>query len=129
VLSDEQYIGIKHVTDGTSNTTMVMERAGAPQVFRKGKAVGGAQTTGGTWNDPYLGAHYLRGSLFDGTGSSGTCAINCTNEQTRGFYSFHVGSATALLADGSVRSISENISNATMGRLISFAGGQVVGEF
>jgi len=129
VLSDEQYIGIRHIIDGTSNTTMVMERAGAPQVYRKGKPISGAETTGGTWNDPYLGAHYLRGSLFDGTGSSGTCAINCTNEQTRGFYSFHTGMATALLADGSVRGISENIANATLGRLISFAGGQVVGEF
>lgn len=129
VLSDEQSVGIKHIVDGTSNTTMVIERAGAPQVWRKGKLVSGSTTTGGTWNDPYIGAHYLRGSLFDGTGSNGLCAINCTNEQTRGFYSFHTGVVTALLADGSVRGLSENTSNVTLGRLISFAGGLVVGEF
>lgn len=129
VLSDEQYIGIRHITDGTSNTSMVMERAAAPQVYRKGKVIANAQTTGGTWNDPFLGAHYLRGSLYDGTGSSGPCPINCTNEQTRGFYSFHTGGVTALLADGSVRFVSENISAQVIGRLISFAGGQVVGEF
>jgi prepilin-type processing-associated H-X9-DG protein len=129
VLSDEQYIGIRHIIDGTSNTSVLIERAGAPQVWRKGKLQSGLETTGGTWNDPYLGAHYLRGSLFDGTGSSGNCAINCTNEQTRGFYSFHSGSVTVLLADGSVRSMSENVSNIVIGRLISFAGGLPVGEF
>ncbi len=129
VLSDEQYIGIKHIVDGTSNTTMVMERAGAPQVYRKGKPISNTNTAGGTWNDPYIGAHYLKGSLYDGTGTSGNCPINCTNEQSRGFYSFHSGGATALMADGAVRFISENISATTIGRLISFAGGQVVGEF
>ncbi len=128
VLSDEQSVGLKHIVDGTSNTSMVIERAGAPQVWRKGKLVSGQQTTGGTWNDPYIGAHYLRGSLFDGTGSNGLCAINCTNEQTRGFYSFHSGMVTVLMADGSCRGLNENTSNVTIGRLISFAGGLVVGE-
>ena len=129
VLSDEQSVGIRHIVDGTSNTSMIIERAGAPQLYRKGKPVSGSQTAGGTWNDPYLGAHYLRGSLYDGTGSSGNCAINCTNEQSRGFYSFHSGMVTALLADGSCRQLSESMSDVSIGRLISFAGGLSVGEF
>ncbi len=130
VLSDEQYTGIKHIIDGTSNTSMLCERAGAPQVYRKGQPVSGLTTSGGTWNDPFLGANYFRGSLFDGTNvGTGTCTLNCTNERLGGGYSFHTGSVTFLLADGSARSVSENIDAGIVGRLISFAGGQVVGDF
>lgn len=138
VLSDEQTTGIKDITDGTSNTTLVMERAGAPQIWHKGKpysglsADGGTGTPGGTWNDPYLGANYLSGSTFDGAtagGAGGLCTINCSNERAVGFYSFHPGGTTALLCDGSVRFINENISNVTMVRLITMSGGQSVGDF
>ena len=130
VISDEQYIGIRHIIDGTSNTSMVCERAGAPQVYRKGKPVSGAVTSGGTWNDPFLGANYFQGSLYDGTNTgSGLCVLNCTNEREAGGYSFHPGSVTFLLADGSVRSVSENTDTGVIGRLISFAGGNPVGEF
>ena len=37
VLSDEQYTGIKHIIDGTSNTTMVMERAGTRKSTAKAR--------------------------------------------------------------------------------------------
>lgn len=131
ILSDEQQgIGIRSVIDGTSNTTLIMERAGGPQLYRKGKAVANTNTAGGTWNDPFLGAHYLAGATYDGaTVGSGGCSINCTNQIQSGFYSFHPGGAHALLADGSVRFINENISNVTLVRLITFAGGGVVEEF
>ena len=130
VLSDEQYIGIRHITDGTSNTSMICERAGGPQKYRKGKPVSGEQVSGGTWNDPFLGANYFRGSLFDGTNvGSGTCVLNCTNERLGGGYSFHTGIVNFLLADGSVRSVSENTDTGIVIRLISFAGGNAVGEF
>ena len=64
LISDEQYTGIKHCIDGTSNTSLVAERAGAPAVYRKGKPwTGAARQAGGTWNDPFLGANYFRGSI------------------------------------------------------------------
>lgn len=133
VISDEQYTGIKHIIDGTSNTSLVAERAGAPTVFRKGKAVGGSpapQTSGGTWNDPFLGANYFRGSLYDGTSvGSGLCVLNCTNERLGGGYSFHTGVVQFLLADGSVRAVSENTDTGVVGRVVSFAGGNANGEF
>ena len=132
ILSDEQSVGLQNITDGTSNTTVVMERCGAPQVYRKGKPVAGLQTPGGTWNDPYIGANYLSGCTYDGVtpgGAAGLCVINCSNQYQYNFYSFHSGGAMALLADGSVRFISENISNITLCRLISFGGGQIVGDF
>jgi len=133
LISDEQYTGIKHCTDGTSNTSLVAERAGAPTVYRKGKPISGTLTSGGVWADPFVGANYFRGSLYDGTltGASAArkCALNCTNERLGGGYAFHAGSVTFLLADGSVRSVSENTDTGVIGRIISFAGGNVVGEF
>ena len=131
LISDEQYTGIKHCIDGTSNTSLVCERAGAPNVYRKGKAVPAVvSTSGGTWNDPFLGANYFRGSLYDGTSTgSGLCVLNCTNERLGGGYAFHPGSVTFLLADGSVRGVSENTDTGVVGRIISFAGGNVVGEY
>jgi len=129
IMSDEQAVSIRHVTDGLSNTTIIGERAGAPEVWRKGKKIGASTTFGGTWNDPFLGASYFSGSLYDGTGSTGQCVINCTNEKQHGMYSFHSGTATVLLADGSARSLNENTSSQIVGRLVSFAGGLVVGEF
>lgn len=130
VLSDEQYIGMRHITDGTSNTSMVSERAGAPQVYRRGRQVPGALTSGGTWNDPFLGANYFRGSFYDGTNvGSGLCVLNCTNERLGGGYSFHPGSVTFLLADGSARAVSENTDTGVIGRVVSFADGQIVSEF
>lgn len=131
VLSDEQYVGIKHIIDGTSNTSMVFERAGAPEVYRKGKLVSSVvSTSGGTWNDPFLGANYIRGSLYDGTNpGSGLCTLNCTNERLGGGYSFHTGIVTFLLADGSVRGVSDNTDTGIVGRIISFAGGNPIGEF
>lgn len=130
VLSDEQYIGIRHIIDGTSNTSFLAERAGAPTLYRKGQVVPGTVVVGGTWNDPFLGANYFRGSLYDGTNvGTGTCVLNCTNERLGGGYSFHTGVVMFALADGSVRGVSENTDTGTVGRLISYAGGEILGEF
>lgn len=46
-----------------------------------------------------------------------------------GIYSAHVGGVHALLGDGSVRFISENIDMGTLRRLASRADNQVVGDF
>ena len=132
LLSDEQYTKMNHVVDGTSNTSWVIERAGAPQVYRRGRAIAGLVTPGGTWNDPFLGAAYVGGSLFDGTNvdsGGGPCAINCTNERLGGGYSFHSGGAMVGLCDGSARLVSESIDYVIIARLISFAGGNPTGEF
>ncbi len=130
VLSDEQYIGIRHIVDGTTNTSFVIERAGAPTVYRKGQVVPGIVTPGGTWNDPYLGASYVRGSLYDGTNvGSGLCTINCTNERLGGGYSFHSGGTMVLLCDGSARFVGESVDSGVIGRLVSFAGGEITGDF
>lgn len=145
---------ISDITDGASNTLLVGEMAGRNKLYRKGKIVPAVSTSypavaaddggwqqifgGGAWVDPSNGQWKLSGRLFDGTGTLGPCTVNCSNAHLRpgdtaqysaGLYAFHVGGAHVVLCDGSVRFLSENISNITLIGLVSAQRGEVLGEF
>ena len=128
---------LRDITDGTSNTILVGETCNRTALFRKGRlvplsdpiAAAQAMNGSGTWADIFKGDTWVSGVLFDGTGSDGPCAINCSNARTAGLYSWHTGGATVTLADGSARFISENVSAYTLASLITRAGGEVMGEF
>lgn len=123
----------RDVTDGTSNTITIIERAGANDIWRDGKAIEqGSPTTGtagGSWADVVNGEFWFRGSLYDGTGSIGPCLINCTNEDTRGAYSFHPGGVQTLLTDASVQFLSETVDTAVVARLVAKRDGEPVGDY
>lgn len=55
------------------------------------------------------------------------CFINCTNVGE--IYAFHAGGAHVLLADGSVRLLTQSISTRVLGRLVTVRGGEPAGEF
>jgi prepilin-type N-terminal cleavage/methylation domain-containing protein/prepilin-type processing-associated H-X9-DG protein len=95
-----------NVTDGLSNTILLPEIAGRPDLYRVGQLVTPAtpfDTYGAGWGDPLNGENWFAGSLFDGTSDKGPCLVNCTNMTGRGMYGFHPGGANAVLCDGSVR--------------------------
>ena len=112
---------ISAVTDGLSNTIMVAESAGRPQVYRRGQSYGALprRVNGGGSARP-ASDFDVKGSTPDGASVPGSCPLNCTNgldTGSRGFpdpvygtngtseaYAFHPGSANMLLGDGSVRS-------------------------
>jgi len=133
---------IRDITDGTSNTIQVAEVANRNELWRDGKLVpltdpeaqAQAISGGGAWADVFSGENWVAGRLYDGTdsGSSdggGPCAVNCSNFRGAGLYSWHTGGAQILLCDGSVRFISENLSQTVLGALITSQSGEVVGEF
>jgi prepilin-type N-terminal cleavage/methylation domain-containing protein len=143
---------IRKVTDGMSNTIMLMEQADRNKFYEMRTQVTSSnlrpgttqaarlftQTNygGGGWADPNVGNWYVGGQRNGnndtnpfGNGWQNSCIINCTNEGTRGFYSFHTGIAQALMGDGGVRSLSENISDFTMSYLLSRQGSDTPGEF
>jgi prepilin-type N-terminal cleavage/methylation domain-containing protein/prepilin-type processing-associated H-X9-DG protein len=139
-------IRITDITDGTSNTLLLVESAGRPLVYQKGKLLGPYSATmrvnGGGWPRPTTD-YQLIGSSPDGTTFPGPCVINCTTGPAclPGFYphplfgtqpdtqayAFHTGGANLALADGSVRFLQESISFATFAQLVTRNGGEVVG--
>ncbi|WP_010583795.1 DUF1559 domain-containing protein [Schlesneria paludicola] len=130
ILSDgNPTVRVGDITDGTSNTLILFELAGRNDLFRKNKLVTINGTQGGGWADLSNFENWLAGSLLDGTGTEGPCVVNCTNESGRGMYSFHTGGVTMLMADGSVRFVSENINSVTLFRLGAFQDGGIVGAF
>ena len=129
-------VRIRDITDGTSNTIFVGERAWMldGQTLTAGLLFMQPNSNG---NQDVGGAQAM---------SSGGAQINSTNtgnsipRSLRGFSSNHTGGSQFLLADGAVRFISENIDhdvptgdtpqiNSTFERLLSIADGEVVGEF
>jgi prepilin-type N-terminal cleavage/methylation domain-containing protein len=113
------------VCDGLSCTFLLQEDAGRPELWRMGRRASGVAGNGG-WADP----HYeiaLDGSDRATSGSGqgqGTCVMNCTNDNEA--YSFHPGCAAMLMADGSVRMLSEQIEALTFAALTTRAGGETI---
>lgn len=121
--------GLKDIPDGSSNTFILCEIAGRNDEYRRGKIFASNNTQGGGWADISNAENWLKGSSVDGALSGGPCAINCTNRSGEGTYSFHVGGIHLLMADGSVRFLSENIAITTFADLLTPRGGTVTGEF
>ena len=129
---------ISEITDGTSNTTLIGEKAGRNTLFRINtpvpltdpEALNQSAIGGGAWADVLNGENWIEGRLYNGidSGNGGPCAINCSNG-TGTLYSFHEGGIHVLMADGAVRFISENIGAFVLGALITRARGEVIGEF
>jgi prepilin-type N-terminal cleavage/methylation domain-containing protein/prepilin-type processing-associated H-X9-DG protein len=145
ILDKSQKIRFGDISDGLSNTIHIAESAGKPSLYRAGKLVSSPPgftngVHGGGWCRPASEIPSFSGSTADGTAFPGTCAINCTNGQqvttypdryygtdgTGAVYGFHSGGVNVLMADGSVRFISQSISVQTFAALVSRNGGEVI---
>ena len=138
VLNDNFQVSIKMISDGLSNTWLVGECGGAPNVWVKGKLFAsppydptstGFYISGNAWADETNGDQWIGGNTYDGMNpvSGGPCTINCANIQ--GFYSFHTGGANFLYGDGRVQFVSESIDPKVVIFLISFRDGQVIPDY
>ncbi len=109
-------VSLASVTDGSSNTFMIGERAVEP-------SHSWGWTITGTEGDGMLGtgAPMKNGPFTAANGYDAGTALF--------FSSHHVGGAHFLMGDGAVRFVSTNINFATFQALGTRAGGEVVGDF
>jgi prepilin-type N-terminal cleavage/methylation domain-containing protein/prepilin-type processing-associated H-X9-DG protein len=113
VLMKEADTKLTMITDGLSNSIMILEDAGRPSIYFKGALQPGSTGDGHGWADPNTG-YSLKGTAG--------CFINCSNDSET--YSFHGTGVNACMADGSVRSIRQSIAPAAMAALCTARGGE-----
>jgi prepilin-type N-terminal cleavage/methylation domain-containing protein len=124
----QQDVGTRliQITDGLSNTLLLVEIAGRRRQYLNGKDSGvdlNSNFGQGGWADATSSGSSLSGSSQDGTVSPGSCGINCSNGY--GLYSFHTAGANVLLTDGSVRFLPASIDIRTLAAMVTRAGGEI----
>ncbi len=142
---------IADITDGPTQTFLIVELAGRPLHFIKGKqqngptAITGAPTsvtaayadrkyTQPPWSDWGSGPSNAM-AFFDDSGMEGRlnngatagCAINCNN--ICGLYGFHPQGANVVMCDGSVHFLAESISPSIVSQMMFVNDGRAVKEF
>ncbi|MEY4393027.1 MAG: hypothetical protein RL595_276 [Planctomycetota bacterium] len=136
-------ISINTITDGTSNTLLVVEDTARPMHYLANKLKANLDyktydegcnnanvpasglVIGAAWASPQVNVP-LHGFDDKGLTCPGTCVINCTNNNEA--YSFHPGGMNALFASGSVRFISEKIMAKTYASLITYNEGEIIND-
>ncbi len=128
---------IRDVTDGTSNVIAVSEQSGLVGGYNVSANYGGgwaglshpypANTASNLADYFYAGITAVRDMPNAKTTVAGSSSTPYENNTL--LNSFHTGGIHALLADGTVRFISDNINFPTFQRLCSMNDGQPVGEF
>lgn len=122
---------IARVTDGLSNTLLMIEDANRPQFWRGRRPVPGDppmnsprnHVTGGVWASDLKGV-VIDGFSADGSASPGPCGVNCSNDNE--IYSFHPMGANVLMGDGSVRFLKAQASIRIIAALVTRQGGEII---
>lgn len=122
---------ITDITDGTSNTILVVEDAGRQGHYIRGKFMGTFSASypvnlNAAWAD-YNIKVTVHGASTTGSINGGCCIMNCTNDDE--IYGFHTNGSNVLRADGSVTFLQESVAPGVLAALISRDGGEVLPNY
>ncbi len=108
----------KDVTDGLSNSFMIFECGGRPDIWQQGTPTG-SQTDGAEWasDSQWFIVHDLCG---------GNQLQNCHNGNE--IYSFHAGGCNYAMGDGSVQFIQDSVSPNVWCALFTRSGDELITE-
>jgi prepilin-type N-terminal cleavage/methylation domain-containing protein/prepilin-type processing-associated H-X9-DG protein len=125
---------ISSISDGTSNTFMILEDSGQPNSVILGRDTGATLPEGLGWADPDGVSGSIDGSnpttgAINGSSSfaGGICTMNCNNFSEP--YSFHSGGINALFCDGSVKFMAQGLAPRTFAALVTRDFGEVPGDY
>jgi len=118
------------IRDGTSNTMVLYELGGTPDLWEHGRLVRENHYLGyaGFFTGAWASIQNMRiMSYFGGEGDyGGPCVLNCHNGWN-GSYSFHPGGMNVLACDGSVRFLRDTTQKSVIKAFVSRKGGEIIG--
>ncbi|ODA31794.1 DUF1559 domain-containing protein [Planctopirus hydrillae] len=140
IFAPNSRVGIRDMTDGTSNCIVVGERcspatetagtigmASWVSCFDQGTHAGRASAYGDAAQR--INVNVASGTVVNTTGATTAITFNGPRGQNSAFSSLHTGGAHFLLGDGTVKFISENIDITIYRNLARVNDGNVIGEF
>ncbi len=138
-LINKRITRFRDVSDGLSNTLLLVECAGRPEYWVQGRLgpmtnnngcsnfnVVNGRTRGGGWANP-ANMVPVHGFTEDGLRCVGPKVMNVTNNNEA--YAFHPGGMVINLADGSARFVSAEIDIELYASLITKAEGEVLADY
>lgn len=132
-MTDNENLALSKITDGLSNTLLLIEQAGRPDLWRNREKKEGSGQFGlspnargawAGWGSIAFGAASADTGERPGRGDTTDCSVNCNN--WFGIYGFHDGGANVLFCDGSVRFIGTGLDPLTFAYLTIRDDGHLV---
>ncbi|MEM9657500.1 MAG: DUF1559 domain-containing protein [Planctomycetota bacterium] len=119
---------LAQITDGTSNTILLVEKAGLPELYVNGQPRGEQPYFYSSWAGPSgIQAYSVEAESDPSYPTPGPVFINARNNHT--IYSFHPGGVHVSLCDGSARMLGDDVEFIVWWRLALPDDGEIVGEF
>ncbi len=132
---DNETLPLAMISDGLSNTLLLIEQAGRPSAWRNDQKTPGdgqfgvspnARGAWAGWGSIAFGAANAETGETPGRGDSSDCSVNCNN--WFGIYGFHQGGANVLFCDGRVRFVSVKLDPLTFAYLTIRDDGHLIDE-
>nr|WP_261361497.1 DUF1559 domain-containing protein [Aeoliella straminimaris] len=120
----QRKVRFANVTDGLSQTLLLLERGGLPDLYQEDQHTPHDPPRFRTWGNVGLWAISAETMMNHLSNEHGTPMVNYDN--AKGIYSFHPGGAQTAFGDGAVHWLTEDVDNDILAALITRDGGEWV---